>query len=196
MFHNIPTSVLERMSYLEWSDARDRVDGTPKAQRLRQIPPETGRFLALLAVSAPPGPVLEIGTSGGYSGLWLILACISRGDRLTTFEVAQDKVQLAGQTFAAAGVETHVQQVQGDARELLAGFERIAFCFLDAEKDIYQDCYDRVIPRLAPGGFFVADNVISHQAELEGFVERALADERVDALVVPIGKGLLVCRKA
>jgi caffeoyl-CoA O-methyltransferase len=196
MFHNIPTSVLERMSYLEAIDNRDRQDGTPKAQRLRQIPPETGRFLAILAAGAPPGPVLEIGTSGGYSGLWLILACISRGDRLTTFEVAQDKVQLAGQTFAAAGVETHVQQVQGDARELLAGFERIAFCFLDAEKDIYQECYELAIPRLAPGGFFVADNVISHQAELEGFVERALADERVDALVVPIGKGLLVCRKA
>jgi caffeoyl-CoA O-methyltransferase len=196
MFHNIPAPMLERMSYLEAIDNRDRQDGTPKAQRLRQIPPETGRFLAILAAGAPPGPVLEIGTSGGYSGLWLILACISRGDRLTTFEVAQDKVQLAGQTFAAAGVETHVQQVQGDARELLAGFERIAFCFLDAEKDIYQECYELAIPRLAPGGFFVADNVISHQAELEGFVERALADERVDALVVPIGKGLLVCRKA
>jgi caffeoyl-CoA O-methyltransferase len=196
MFHNITDSILTRMRHLESIDQLDRQDGTPKAQRLRQIPPETGRFLAILAAGAPPGPVLEIGTSGGYSGLWLILACISRGDRLTTFELAQDKVQLAGQTFAAAGVEAYVQQVQGEAREKLAGFERIAFCFLDAEKDVYQECYDRVIPRLAPGGFFVADNVISHQAELEGFVERALRDERVDALVAPIGKGLLVCRRA
>jgi predicted O-methyltransferase YrrM len=184
------------MKHLESVDRLDRQDGTPKAQRLRQIPPETGRFLAILAASAPPGPVLEIGTSGGYSSLWLILACIQRRDRLTTFEVAQDKFQLARQTFASAQVEPHVQQVQGDARELLAGFEGIAFCFLDAEKDIYQECYELVIPRLAPGGFFVADNVISHQAELAGFVERALADELVDALVVPVGKGLLVCRKA
>jgi predicted O-methyltransferase YrrM len=182
------------MNYLESVDARDRQGDTPKAQRLRQIPTETGRFLALLAVSAPKGPVLEIGASGGCSGLWLILACMQRSDRLTTFEVAADKVQLAQQTFAAAGVEQYVRLVHADARSGLAGFERIAFCFLDAEKDIYPDCYELVVPRLAPGGFLVADNVISHQVELAGFVERVLGDERVDALVVPLGKGLLVCR--
>ena len=49
MFHPIPKPMLDRMAYLEAVDARDREDGTPKAQRLRQIPPETGRFLALLA---------------------------------------------------------------------------------------------------------------------------------------------------
>jgi predicted O-methyltransferase YrrM len=184
------------MAYLESIDARDRQDGTPKAQRLRQIPPETGRFLALIAASAPPGPVLEIGASGGYSGLWLILACMQRRDRLTTFEVAENKVQLAQETFAAAGVESHVRLVFGDARPRLAEFEQIAFCFLDAEKEVYPECHELVVPRLAPGGFLVADNIISHQEELAGFVERALMDERVDALVVPVGKGLLVCRRA
>jgi predicted O-methyltransferase YrrM len=183
------------MNYLEALDAGERQAGTPKAQRLRQIPPETGRFLALLAASAPAGPVLEIGASGGYSGLWIILACIQRNDPLTTFEVAADKVRLAGQTFATAGVEPHVHLVHGDARSQLAGFEHIAFCFLDAEKDIYPDCYELVVPRLAPGGFLVADNVISHQDELAGFVERARGDARVDALVLPLGKGLLLTRK-
>lgn len=196
MFHTIPKPMLERMAYLEAIDARDRQDGTPKTGRLRQIPPETGRFLALLAAGAPPGAVLEIGTSGGYSSLWLTLACIQRRDRLTTFEVAENKVQLARETFAAAGVEEQVRLVHGDARARLAEFEPVAFCFLDAEKDIYPECYELVIPRLAPGGLFVADNVISHQTELAGFVERALADVRVDALVLPVGKGLLACRKA
>jgi predicted O-methyltransferase YrrM len=196
MFHSIPRTILDRMAYLEAIDARDRADGTPKSHRLRQIPPETGRLLALLAASAPPGAVVEIGASGGYSGLWLILACMQRGDRLTTFDVAENKVQLAQETFTAAGVEKHVQVVHGDARERLAQFELIAFCFLDAEKDIYTDCYELVVPRLAPGGFFVADNLISHREELAGFVERVLADERVDALVLPVGKGLLVGRKA
>jgi predicted O-methyltransferase YrrM len=195
MFHSIPKPMLERMAYLEAIDARDRQDGTPKAQRLRQIPPETGRFLALLAASAPAGAVLEIGTSGGYSSLWLILACISRGDRLTTFEAAENKVQLARETFAEAQVALHVDLIHGDARSRLAQFEGIAFCFLDAEKDIYPNCYDLVIPRLAPGGFFVADNVISHQADLESFIRRVLADERLDALVAPVGKGLLVGRR-
>jgi len=196
MLHAIPKPILDRMATLEAIDAADRQEGTPKAQRLRQIPPETGRFLTLMAASAPPGTVVEIGTSGGYSGLWLILACIQRRDRLATFELAADKVQLAQQTFAAAKVEQYVQLVHGDARSKLVELERIAFCFLDTEKDIYLQCYELVVPRMAPGGFLVADNVISHQAELADFVDRAMADERVDALVVPVGKGLLVCRRA
>lgn len=196
MFHRIPQPILDRMAYLEASDARDRVDGTPKSHRLRQIPPGTGRVLALLAASASPGAVVEIGTSGGYSSLWLILACMQRGDRLTTFDAAENKVQLAQETFAAAGVQEHVRVIHEDARERLAEFEPIAFCFLDAEKDIYPQCYELVVPRLAPGGFFVADNAISHQEELAGFIGRALEDERVDALVLPVGKGLLVVRRA
>jgi predicted O-methyltransferase YrrM len=183
------------MAFLEAIDAQDRLDGTPKVARLRQIPPETGRFLSLLAASAPPGHVVEIGTSGGYSGLWLSLACRQRGDRLTTFDNDAEKSRRAQESFAAAGVLEHVQVVLGDARQHLPGLDGIAFCFLDVEKDIYGECYELVVPRLALGGFFVADNAISHQEELGDFVQQVLSDSRVDALVVPIGKGLLVCRK-
>ncbi len=87
------------MHDLEERDARDRLDGTPQAQRLRQIPPETGRFLAILLAAAPPGKVIEVGTSAGYSGLWLSLACRLRGDRLITFEKNPEKVRLAQETF-------------------------------------------------------------------------------------------------
>ncbi len=74
MFHDIPPSVTRRMRALEAQDARDRVDGTHQKRRLRQVPPETGRFLALMAAAAPPGMVVEIGTSAGYSSLWIALA--------------------------------------------------------------------------------------------------------------------------
>ncbi|MCP4167741.1 MAG: hypothetical protein GY759_17875 [Chloroflexi bacterium] len=95
MFHNIPNPILERMKYLETVDARDRQDGTPRMQRLRQIPPETGKFLALMAAAAPAGKVIEVGTSAGYSTLWLALACRQSGRRMTTFEVLDEKVKLA-----------------------------------------------------------------------------------------------------
>ena len=196
MFHNIPPAVRERMRYLEEIDVKDRTDGTPKSQRLRQIPPETGKFLALLAASAPRGKVLEVGASGGYSTLWLAIACLERGDTVTTFEILEEKAGRAAETFRQAGVEEAVQLVRGDATELIPGYTEIAFCFLDIEKDLYLACYETVIPRLAAGGLFVADNATSHVEELGEFLERAHADERVDALVVPIGKGLLVCRKA
>ncbi|MGW8251919.1 MAG: O-methyltransferase [Anaerolineales bacterium] len=195
MFHDIPRPILERMAYLETIDARDRQDGTPRARRMRQVTPETGRFIAIMAVAAPRGEMVEIGTSAGYSGLWLSLACRQRGDRLTTFDMDPYKVRLACETFRQAGVEDVVQVMEGDARQHLAEFAQLALCFMDAEKDLYAEVYELVVPRLVPGGLFLADNAISHQEELGSFIERALSDSRVDGLVVPIGKGVLLCRK-
>ncbi|MBI5958457.1 MAG: class I SAM-dependent methyltransferase [Chloroflexi bacterium] len=195
MFHSIRPAMLDRMHTLEEIDARDRGDGTPRLQRLRQIPPDTGKFLAILAASAPAGAWVEIGTSAGYSTLWLSLAAEQMGHSVTTFEVLPEKIALAQETFRLAGVEAVVKLVEGDARQHLTHFDRIAFCFLDAEKEVYADCYDIVIPRLVSGGLLIADNAINHREVLQPMLDRALSDDRVDALIVPIGNGELVCRK-
>jgi predicted O-methyltransferase YrrM/NTP pyrophosphatase (non-canonical NTP hydrolase) len=195
MFHAIPQPILDRMHHLEEIDTQDRQDGTPMLQRMRQIPPGIGRFLALMAAGAPQGRWIEIGTSAGYSALWLALACREAGRTITTFEVLEEKVALARETFRLAQVEDVVTLVAGDAREHLADCNDIAFCFLDAEKDVYADCYELVVPRLVPGGLLVADNAINHRESLQPMLDRALSDERVDALIAPIGKGELICRK-
>jgi len=195
MFHNIPKPILKRMRELEAQDTLDREDGTPRLQRLRQIPPVTGKFLALLCASAPRGGVLEVGTSGGYSSLWLSLACQVRGNHLTTFEILEEKVARANETFEVAEVKDRIQLIHGDAREVIEGYRDVAFCFLDAERGIYLDLYEKLIPNLTSGGILAVDNVISHADELVDFVAQAEDDPRMDALVVPIGKGILVCRK-
>jgi caffeoyl-CoA O-methyltransferase len=195
MFNNIPKAILAQMRRLEEIDTRDRTDGTTRMARLRQIPPDTGRFIALLAASAPPEDMVEIGTSAGYSTLWLAIAARQRGCQVMTFEVLEDKVAMARETFRLAEVTDVVTLCHGDARELSATAESIAFCFLDAEKEHYLDCYDLIVPKLVPGGILVADNVISHADDLQLFVGNAEADPRVDSVVVPIGKGELVCRK-
>ena len=183
------------MRELETIDARDRDDGTPRMQRLRQVPPETGRFIALMAAMAPPGRVVEIGTSAGYSTLWIALGCRQLGRTVTTFEVLPEKVSLAQQTFAQAGVGDVVTLVHGDAREHLDGMQDIGFCFLDAEKEVYLDCYELLVPRMVTGGLIVADNAINHAEALTPFLERALADVRVDAMVATVGKGELLARR-
>ena len=195
MFHNIPIQMTRRMQYLEHADAADRVDGTPRVDRLRQIPPETGKFIALLAASAPTGDILEIGTSGGYSTLWLAIACRETGRTLTTYEILWEKAKIAEQTFVLAGVTDVVKLVQGDARFYINDYSEIAFCFLDAEKEVYAEFYELVVPKLVKGGIFVADNAINHRETLAPMLERALKDERVNGMVVPIGKGELVCWK-
>ncbi len=195
MYHDIPRSILDRMRFLEEIDAQDRNDGTQRLKRLRQIPPGTGRFIALLAALGPEGRFIEIGTSAGYSTLWLALACRETGRRITTYEVLPEKAALARETFACAGVEDVVELVEGDARAYLPDCDGIAFCFLDAEKEVYGDCYEAVIPKMVRGGVLVADNAINHRETLAAMLERALTDERVDAQIVEIGKGELVCRK-
>lgn len=195
MFHNIRPEILARMRWLEAEDSKDRQDGTAHIRRLRQIPPETGRFLAVLAATAPDGDIIEIGTSGGYSTLWLIVACMESDRHVTTFEIRDDKIEIARETFQSAGVVDRVNLAHGDAGRLLAKQNEIAFCFLDSEKEDYRKLYDLVVPRLVPGGILVADNVISHAGQLRPFVEYAESDERVDSVVVPIGKGELLCRK-
>lgn len=195
MFAEIPEAVRSRMAYLEEIDQIDRCDGTPRAKRLRQIPPQTGQFIALLAAMAPAGTYIEIGTSAGYSTLWLGLACRQLGRRIKTYEVLPDKARMAAETFALTGFDDFIELVQGDARDYLAKEDGISFCFIDAEKEIYRDCYDLIIPRMVTGGILVADNAINHEATLRPLIDFALADPRVDAMVVPIGKGELVCRR-
>ena len=153
MFHPVPEEILARMRILEAMDAKDRMDGTPRLERLRQIPAQTGRYLAVTCASAPEGRVLEVGTSGGYSTLWLALACRATGRKITTFEVLEGKAALARETFREAKVEDVVNLVAGDAREFLQAIGGVGFCFLDAEKEIYGDCYELVVPNLVPEAF-------------------------------------------
>ncbi|MDH5505940.1 MAG: class I SAM-dependent methyltransferase [Anaerolineae bacterium] len=195
MFHEIPKPVRDRMKALEALDAKDRQDGTTQLKRLRQIPPESGKFIALMAAGVPKGAMLEIGTSAGYSALWLSLACKLRGDSLVTFELLHEKADLAAQTFKKAKIEEQVELVRGDARGHVGEYEKIAFCFLDAEKEMYAEFYDLVVPNLVSGGLLIADNAINHQEKLQELLDAAEADERVDVMVVPVGNGLLVCRK-
>ena len=195
IFHDIPTDMLQQMHELERRDETDRNNGTSRLDRLRQIPPETGRFLALWAAAAPEGIVIEIGTSAGYSALWLALACRATGRTLTTFEVLPQKVALARETFSRAGGNDVIRLVEGDVLDHADEIDRMGFCFLDAEKEAYEACYDLVVPRLVPGGLLIADNAINHRETLQPMLDAALVDERVDALIATVGTGELVCRK-
>jgi caffeoyl-CoA O-methyltransferase len=195
LLHDIPSRVMARMDELVEMDARHRAGEMMHFDRLRQVPPETGRFLALISSTAPDGKHIEIGTSGGYSGLWLSLACRALGRTLTTFELSETKVALATETFEAAGVDDIVTIVPGDVRGHLGEQTGVSFCFLDTEKPLYAECYETVVPNMVSGGLLAADNVTSHAEVLESFLARVENDERVDSMIVPVGSGVLLVRK-
>ena len=195
MFNEIADGMRARMRELEERAKLDETDQVPDSEKLRQISPETGKFLALMAASSPEGNWVELGTSAGYSGMWLSLACQARDKKLTTIDLSEFKAELSAETFKMAGAEDQIEFVLGDGLEVTEKLDNISFYFLDTIKTVYEPCYELVVPKLVPGGFLIADNAVSHADELQGLFAKAEADPRVDSVILPVGKGVLLCRK-
>lgn len=186
----VPASTRALMRVLEERDAQDRVDGTPRSERLRAVRPEVGEFLCTLALATDARTVVEIGTSGGYSTLWLAVAARRNGGGVTTFEIDPAKVELAARAFAKAGVADVIDLRAEDGLVGLARFEGDAdLVFLDAEKEEYENFVEGVVRALRPGGLLVADNLLSHAEALEGFRKAVREHPELSGLVVPIGRG-------
>ncbi len=188
MFHDISPSMQQVMRELEEETARNQ-------PWLRSVDTDVGRLLALLAISAPQGAFLELGSSGGYSALWLSLAARAKGVTFTTVDLDERKFALARDNIARAGADSTVQAVHGDAFDYATGPEAIAFCFSDIEPpELNAKIYEKIVPRLVPGGWLVIDNVTSPRPQTE-LLNRAQTDTRIDCVLLPFPKGDLVCRK-
>jgi len=127
-----------------------------------EVPITDGRILRLLTEAADARNVVEIGTSTGYSGLWLCLALQKTGGRLTTFEIDPGRAAEARKHFQKAGVGQMVTVVEGDAHENVKRLkEPIDVVFIDADKQGYVDYLSRLLPLVRPGGLILAHNVDS-----------------------------------
>jgi predicted O-methyltransferase YrrM len=103
-----------------------------------EVPTSDGRMLRLLTEAVGAQTVVEIGTSTGYSGLWLLLALRNTGGRLTTFEIDSRRATQARKHFAQAGVDKTVTVVEGDAHENVKRLkDPIDVLFIDADKGGY-----------------------------------------------------------
>ncbi len=184
------------MRRLEEEDRRDRVDGTPTERRLRSVTAEVGQFLSVLVKIARARHILEIGTSGGYSTLWLAAAARqTRGD-VTTLEMDPAKVERARLNLTEAGLDDLVNVIQGDARQTLSKLDgAFDFAFLDAEKELYLELLQPLVKLLPAGGVLVADNLLSHAEALAGFREAVESHPELECVLVPIPRGELLCWK-
>ena len=188
MFHDIPANMRQVMRELEEQNERDQ-------RAVRSVSGDVGRCLALLAMSAPEGALIELGTSGGYSTLWLSLAARARGATLTTVELDEKKVALARENISRAGAGDVIKTVQGDALDYVARMQDIAFCFSDLQPpELNARVYEKAVPLLVHGGWLIVDNVTSPRIQAE-LIKRAENDPRMDSVLLPFPKGDLICRK-
>lgn len=164
---------------------------TERPRRMLNITRDTGEFLAVLVRGCHARRVLEIGTSNGYSTLWLAWAVQAIDGRVTTLEYSAYKGELAQANVARAGMAEWIDAVQGEAGAYLAAQADAAFdfIFLDAERSEYPGWWPHIRRVLRPGGMLVVDNALSHAEELAPFVVQVAADGGFTACTVPVGNG-------
>jgi len=174
----------------------DSATGGGRDRYLLPVGPESGRLINILARSLKAPNILEIGTSYGYSGIWLAEAARASGGHVTTLELQDYKIAHAREMAARAGLSEHIDFLQGDALELIARLPAgIDFVLLDLWKDLYIACLDAFFPKLNPGAIVVADNIIYPGGEDVRRYSRAVrANPGMTSILVPVGAGLEISR--
>jgi len=169
-----------------------RVDA--QSSKMLNITPDTGQFLAMLVRLRRPARILEVGTSNGYSTIWLADAASACGAVVETIERDPGKIELARDNFCRAGVADVITQIEGEASTVLAttADETYEFIFLDSKRTEYAAWWPDLRRILRPGGLVVCDNATSHPQEFVEFNEIVARTPEMATVLVPIGKGELL----
>jgi predicted O-methyltransferase YrrM len=167
----------------------DRLD------RYRILEPETAELLAVLVKATAARRLLELGTSIGYSTIWLADAAKAVGGTLVSVELDPERSATARANLERAGLTADLRV--GDAGEALrgSGDESWDLIFLDAERPAYAGYWPDLLRTLAPGGLVAVDNVISHAEQVEELLAIMAAEPGVTTTQVPVGAGLQLAVK-
>ncbi|AYD04541.1 DUF1442 domain-containing protein [Neorhizobium sp. NCHU2750] len=165
--------------------------------RLRAVGPQTGQLINILASGLKAPTIVELGTSFGYSAIWLAQAARATGGRVITMELHQYKADFARDMAEKAGLADYIDFRVGDAVAMIGDISQpIDFVLVDLWKDLYLPCLKAFHPKLSHGAIVVADNISPGRAMVADYVEaiRALPDMR--SLTLPVGEGIEVSRKS
>jgi len=136
------------------------LDEIEKGPSMENVSMEDGRLLRVLTEAVGAKNVIEIGTSNGYSALWLCLGLRATGGKLITHEIDPYRASLARENFKRADVERMVTIVEGDAHEEVTRLkEPIDILFIDADKSGYLDYLNKLLLLVRPGGLILAHNI-------------------------------------
>jgi predicted O-methyltransferase YrrM len=160
------------------------------------VGPETGQLINILARSLTAPHILELGTSYGYSTVWLAEAARATSGRVTTMELQAEKSAYARDMLAKAGLADHVDFRVGDALGLIEALPPgIDFVLVDLWKEFYLPCLERFYPKLNPGAVLVADNIIRPGKEgALRYVKAVRARPGMTSILLPVGAGLEISR--
>ena len=157
------------------------------------LEPETAQLVSILVRSSGATRALEIGTSNGYSTIWLAASIGPAGGRVTSIDRSADKQKMARKNLLRAGLLEYVDLRCGDATEVVKTLPGpFDFVLFDADRKSAPAQLKLLLPKLAPQALILADNALSHPAEIADYVSAIENLEHLQHIVVPIGKGLSV----
>jgi predicted O-methyltransferase YrrM len=172
--------------------------GRRRDEFLLPVGPQTAQALDILIRAHKPKTLVEVGTSYGYSTVWLADAARAVSGTLHTLELVRRKSDHARENIARAGLKDHVVFHVGEARELLARLGGpFDFVLLDLWKDLYIPCFDIMLPKLSPGAFVIADNMIEPvqaRPDAEAYRKHVRTKAGMSSVLLPIGSGIEVTR--
>jgi len=157
------------------------------------VPRQTAEVLYQLVKIKKPKTILELGTSIGYSTMWLAAAAKDIGAAVNTIDIEEYKVETAREHLERAGVSESVNQIHGDIGEALETWDQeLDFVFMDANKRSYLSYLKTIEKHLSPGALVVADNVTDMKLQVEDFLDYVKSDENYSSLLLPIDHGLML----
>jgi predicted O-methyltransferase YrrM len=183
----------------EEEQRRTITPGTNLDELLLSVGRDVGMLLYLLSTGAQSRRILELGTSYGYSTVWLAAAARATGGKVTSLELKEFKIEQARQALTRAGLSTRVEFHAGDCLDTLQTLSGpFDFVLLDVWKDLYLPCFDLVHPKLAPGAVIIADNMLLPEVvrpQAEAYRARVRKAGDMDSVLLDIGNGIEVSRK-
>jgi predicted O-methyltransferase YrrM len=184
------SEIRSRVSEEEWFNRRDEF--------LISVGRDAAALLNILAKGAKARTILELGTSYGYSTLWLAEAARKTGGKVISLDIGAEKQEYARNMLRKAGLAAHIEFRLGDAHETIASLEGpFDFVLIDLWKDLYISCFDLVYPKLSPGAFVAADNMLYPEYCRPGallYRKHVRAKPDIDSVLLPVGHGIELSR--
>ena len=188
---NEERAVTESLSRSEFSSRRDEF--------LLPVGRDVANLLRDLVIGLRAQTIVEVGTSYGYSTLFLAHAARQTGGRVYTYDLVASKQAYARERLTEANLAEFVEWRPGDAIELLSDQPGpVDLVLMDLWKDLYVPCFEMIYPSLAPGGVIVADNMLrpeSARPYAEAYREAVRAKADLEAILLPIGQGIDICTR-
>lgn len=161
---------------------------------LLSVGEDVGVFINTLAKSARSKVILEVGTSYGYSTIWLAEAAKTNGGKVISLEISPEKANFAKKQLEKAGLADFVEIKIGDALDSIAQItEGVDFVLLDIWKELYIPCFDLFYPKLNKNAWVLGDNIIfppHHKAEAAAYRQRVKDTQAFDSVLLPLGSGI------